>query len=171
LCTLFSVEARGLSSTNPIAAPSSHARKWLVKTSFCHKTYQSNDTVCYEFIPQWMLCMWKASERSSVPSSTVKCSHHNASPPLSQAMIKPSTLVGKVHCDCAESAQVFKASAHAKRLQPQQSAIATSRVCCTSNVKFRDDLSKHMVWPTGVAVCSDCSSHVDAHDSHSVLNQ
>jgi len=48
------------------AAGRLNTRNWLVKTSFCHWTYRSNGMVHDEFIPQWMLCMWKASERSSV---------------------------------------------------------------------------------------------------------
>jgi len=66
---------------------------------------------------------------------------------------------------------LFGASIHAEQNTDRTSRVANN----TSNGRFRHDyLSKHMVWPTSVAVYSDCSVHSDwsqQSDSYPTVNQ
>jgi len=147
-----SCKCNSVACNSLLQCPNSHTRIGLVISSFCHSLTGQNGTAHCEFTPQWMLCMWKASERSQVRTSTVE---------------KTQSTVTAMQALCHEARHTETTWHQPNGLRSWCSHRANRTSTVTTTHRTEDSYrqqSKHMVWPTGVtthtrkiAACSDQS--------------
>ena len=113
-----------------------------------------NGIVHCEFIPQWTLCAWKASERSQVRTSTVKKDSVNSH------CSKPSATRQSALRPCGISPTVFEASTHA------EPTVATHDLTVDTR-----GLANCVTLATHTHRRMRCAPTAQRIDSHSVANQ
>jgi len=123
-----------------VSAHPLHARNWLVENMLLPQDLPGQMAQCIvnSHHSEWMLCVWKASERSSVQSSTVKM------------QCEPSTRQGALRMHRHSPTLSLEASTQTETVKTEDSE--TRSTLCTCGLA---NWMRHA--PTECQWCSDCA--------------